>query len=99
MGQAARTRDAQGVSHGVHDSKSAHGHEWKQANGESNSRMGQIQRFGETFAGTHEAQAGPRPLPYYSMPTIVARSGTVNSASAVVMNVPCAIVFASPWYW
>ena len=50
--------------------------------------MGWIQRFGETFAGAHGAQAGAGPLSYYSMPTIVARSGTVNSASAVVMNVP-----------
>lgn len=38
------------------------------------------------------------PLPY-SMPTTVARSGTVTSASAVVMKVPCAMVFASPLYW
>ncbi len=41
---------------------------------------------------------GRSALPY-SMPTTVARSGTVTSASAVVMKVPCAMVFASPLYW
>lgn len=45
------------------------------------------------------AGAGGLGRPPYSMPTTVARSGTVTRARAVVMNVPWAIVFASPWYW
>ena len=35
----------------------------------------------------------------YSMLTKVASSGMVASDSTVVMNVPCAMVLASPWYW
>lgn len=59
---------------------------------------------GRPRAGGQLSRARPgagrlgRPFPY-SMPTTVARSGTVTRARAVVMNVPWAIVFASPWYW
>ncbi len=63
----------------------------EQAGGERGEVEGARARAGSQGAG---GQSFP-----YSMPTTVARSGTVTRARAVVMNVPCAIVFASPWYW
>ena len=57
-----------------------------------------MRRAGGRRAGTAAATGNPGGPPY-SMPTTVARSGTVTRARAVVMNVPWAIVFASPWYW
>ena len=56
-------------------------------------------RAGLSRARAGSAGRGRARAPPYSMPTTVARSGTVTRARAVVMNVPWAIVFASPWYW
>lgn len=62
-------------------------------------RGGQACRSSDRATGGGRGRARAGSGAPYSMPTTVARSGTVTRARAVVMNVPWAIVFASPWYW
>ena len=101
MGRAGgRGQAAQGAGGGRGEVEGA------RAQAGSSAGRGQACRSSDraTRAGLSRARAGSAGrgrarAPPYSMPTTVARSGTVTRARAVVMNVPWAIVFASPWYW